>query len=1046
MPHLKLGVLGTLQVAFANAPTAKLESDKTRALLVYLAVEADRAHRREALTGLLWPDFPEETARRNLRQALFNLRQVLGDHTANPPYLLITHDELEFNTASDHSLDFAQFDAQLAAVASHAHRKLEACTVCAARLQEAVGLYRGKFLQEFFLEDSAEFEEWAVARREATHQRALEALTHLADYYENRGEMAAARVCTIRQLELDPWREQAHRRMMRIYAFEGQRSSALAQYETCRRVLSEEFGVEPSEETRELYEKIKAVPSQVAGGGRRQLGARDSAVSRQPSSLPQFLAPFIGRERELAELARLVAEPTCRFLTLFGPGGMGKTRLAIQVATNHRSEFEQGVAFTQLAGITSTELVIPAIADALGFSFYGPTSPRIQLANYLRDKQMLLILDNVEQLTDAAEIFVELLQHAPAIKFLLTSREPLNLQSEWVFEVSGLAVPTNKQEPFEESDAVQLFLQRARRTRTGILLNDQERSSVVRLCRLVGGMPLALELAATWVRALSVAEIVTEIEGNLGFLSASIRDLPERHRSVRAVFDHSWQMLSPEEQRVLAKMSVLRGDFQRDAADQVAGAALSLLSALVSKSLVRRTVSGRYNLHELIRQYAVEQLAGRPEEESATQARHAKYYLTYFSQADRRLRSSAQLEALEELTAEMDNLRAAWDWAVTHGEFALIEDTMRTFVRLYDTRGWFQEGLDTLGRALDVLEMTHGPSPHNKTERVALAHLLAARAWLAYRLANYEQAQTMLERSVEILRPLNEPHVLVESITYLGRVMEMTGNYARASELYSEGLEMATAIDDRWFKAVCLTLHTALIGLTQSMAKPEITHDRLQSVVAEWRLIGDPRLIALALDFLSRSALRLGQYDQARAALEENEALNRSIGFGWGLGTAYRGLGLVAQAEGGHQRAVEMFRKSLDTFTELGGSWWVARVQADMGKSILALGKDTEAGRVWREALRLANDIHATPVALEALAGIASLHANQGDREEALALLLIVLNHSASSKKTRDLVTGQRAELEAQLASQQVEAAQARAVDRTFEEVVKEVLKQADLS
>jgi tetratricopeptide (TPR) repeat protein len=465
-----------------------------------------------------------------------------------------------------------------------------------------------------------------------------------------------------------------------------------------------------------------------------------------------------------------------------------------------------------------------------------------------------------------------------------------------------------------------------------------------------------------------------------------------------------------------------------------------VLSTLVTKSLIRRSGAGRYDLHELIRQFAAEQLAQRPEEQAATQARHGRYYMMFFSQADGRLKSSAQREALAELTAEMDNFRAAWNWAVTHGEFALIEQSMRLFVWFYDTRGWFQEGLDALGRAVDALETSHGHSPPDSTDQVALGHILTARSWLAYRLAHYEQAQAMLERSLGILRPLHEPRVLVESITFLGQVMELTGNYSRALELYSEGLELATANGDRWYAALCLTLHTALVGITHVMVKPEITHERLQSVVADWRAIGDPRLIAFGLDFLSRSALRLGRYAEARAALEENVALNSSIGFGWGLGTAYRGLGIVAQAQGKHQQAVVMFRKSLDTFSELGGSWWVARVLAETGRSVFALGNDAEAERVWRESLRIAIETRGTPVALEALAGIASLQVKQGDMEHALELLLMVLDHPASTQGTKERAAGLRAELEAQLTSQQVEAAQAQAQAKSFEAVVDELL------
>jgi tetratricopeptide (TPR) repeat protein len=323
-----------------------------------------------------------------------------------------------------------------------------------------------------------------------------------------------------------------------------------------------------------------------------------------------------------------------------------------------------------------------------------------------------------------------------------------------------------------------------------------------------------------------------------------------------------------------------------------------------------------------------------------------------------------------------------------------------------------------------------------------LGHLLSTRAWLAYRLANYEQAQAMLERSLEIIFPLNEPHALAEALSYFGMLMEVTGNYARALELYSEGLEVATASGDPYFKALCLTLFNGLAAITHGKVKPEYAYEGLQNAIADCRLIGDPRLTAFGLRILSQSAFTLGRYDEARAAMEESVVLNSSIGFGWGLGTAYRGLGIVAEAQGEHNQAVDMFRKSLHTFTELGGSWWVARVLAEMGRSILALGNEAEAGRVWHESLRIATDIQGTPVALEALAGFASLQVKRGELEHALELLLVVLNHPASFQDTKNRAADLRVELEAQLTSQQVETAQARVPMQSFDQVVSQALEQ----
>ncbi|HEX6268912.1 MAG TPA: tetratricopeptide repeat protein, partial [Anaerolineales bacterium] len=770
------------------------------------------------------------------------------------------------------------------------------------------------------------------------------------------------------------------------------------------------------------------------------------SVSPPKTNLPIFPTPLIGREREEEQLSQLLRDPQCRLLTLVGPGGIGKTRLAIETASNLLDAFPDGVYFVPLASVNTTRFIVPVMADSVGFSFHHAShaDPKTQLFNYLQEKQALLLTDNLEHLLvePGIELLAELLAHAPQVKLLVTSRESLALQGEWVFEVQGLPVPEGiYAEGITQNTSVELFLQRARRAHVGYNFTMQDYPSILRICQLVEGNPLGIELAAAWVRTLSCDEIAQELEGGLGFLSISARDIPARHRSMQAVFDHSWKLLTEEEQAVLLRLSAFRGGFGREAAEQVAGATLSVLSTLVTKSLVRRSGVGRYDLHELIRQFAAEQFAERPDEQTAAQACHGRYYLTFFGQADGRLRSSAQRETLAELTAEMDNFRAAWDWAVTHGQFALIEQTLRLFAWFYDIRGWCQEGLDMLGRAVDALEIAHGYSPPERTAQVALGHILTARSFSAYRLGQYEQAQAMLERSLEILRPLNESRVLVESQFFLGLVMEVTGNYARALELYSEGLETAQAIGDRWFAALCRISVNELVAVTHSLVKPEHTHERLQFAVADCRLIGDPRLTGFGLRILSESAFTMGRYAEARAALEESAALNSSVGDRWGLDAAYRGLGLIAQAQGEHQQAVVMFRKSLDTFTELGGSWWMARVLADMGASILALGDEAEAGRVWRESLHIATEIHATPVALEALAGFASLRAKQGDLEHALQLLLMVLNHPASLQETQNRADGLRADLEAQLTPAQIEAIQAHPGEETFDAVVEDLLQ-----
>lgn len=300
----------------------------------------------------------------------------------------------------------------------------------------------------------------------------------------------------------------------------------------------------------------------------------------------------------------MLCDPQCLLLTIVGPGGIGKTRLAIEVANQYKERFPDGVWFVPLAALNSPALLVPAIASALHFRFQDPTDPQMQLLRYLCAKKLLLILDNAEHLLDGVGLFTEILKYCPQVKLLVTSRERINLLSEWVFEVQGLPVPaSDREEQFASYSAVALFVQSARRVRAGFELREEDRHYVLKICQILEGTPHGIELAAAWVELLSCEEIAIEIEHNIDFLSVSMRDLPERHRSIRAVFDHSWKMLTVDEQQVMCQLSIFQGGFQRQAAEQVAGASLSILSALVNRTLLRRVAPGRYDIHELIRKY-----------------------------------------------------------------------------------------------------------------------------------------------------------------------------------------------------------------------------------------------------------------------------------------------------------------------------------------------------------------------------------------------------------------------------------------------------------
>jgi predicted ATPase/DNA-binding SARP family transcriptional activator len=933
MAHLSLGVLGSIQVSIDNTPITTLESVKVRALLVYLAVEADRPHRRETLVGLLWPEYPEQTARHNLRQALFNLRLVLDDYTAKPPYFLITRDAIQFNQESDYSLDLAQFNRYFFTCEENLSRCIEDCSIHASRLEEMIKLYRGEFLQQFFLEDSTEFEEWALVHRESLRQRVLDAHSYLANYYELHGDLQAARRHASRLLELDPWREEAFRQLMRVLALDGQRSAALSQYETCRRVLAEELGIEPSTKTRELYEQIR-------------LGTLDIQTTQQPHvpsipvhHLPVQLTPFVGRELELAQLGRLLVDPDCRCITLVGPGGIGKTRLALQAAGNHLNEFAQGAAFVSLAPVGSSVAIIPAIANAINFVFYGPGDPKVQLLNYLREKQMLLILDNVEQLLiegplqeDFAELLIEILQSTSGVKLLVTSRGVLNLQEEWIFEVRGLAFPEEEQtQGFDEFSAVALFVQRARRAFPGFVLNEADRAGVATICRLVEGMPLAIELAATWMRTLSPVEIAREIERSLDFLSASMRDLPERHRSMRVVFDHSWQMLSANEQQVLCQLSVFQGGFQRQAAEQVAGASLSSLSMLVNRMLLRRAAVGRYDLHELIRQYSATRLAADPQAYMAAQERHFVFFLALAKTADQGVKGPRQLEWLSQLEQDHDNLRAALEWALERGDGVSSDDELALQLSgalhwFWRMRGHFHEGRTWLMEALRRCPERNTP---------ARASALLGMSLLTNGLGDLGAALAPAEASAVIYRELGDQRGLAEALTVAGLTLRWQGEATPGLDRLREALTIYRNAGDKWGEAWAMSS----LGSYLADYSGDLTgRAMLEESAAILEDLGEKYLLTSVLISLGIVDMGLADYTAACKRFERGLAVAREIRHPWGIADALINLGCVFRMRGEYTTAQSCFEEAHQVYQEHGRSIWETDVLCALAENAIAQG------------------------------------------------------------------------------------------------------------
>jgi predicted ATPase/DNA-binding SARP family transcriptional activator len=625
------------------------EYGKVKALLAYLIMESDRPVPREELAAFLWPEQSQESARNGLRQALSKLRRALNDNAAEFPFLLTQNDTIQFNTRCDVWVDAWAFTELLRESATHQHRHPKTCSTCAHLLNRACEMYRGDFLEWLSIPESIGFEEWATLRRVQVRNQASEALLQLAAYHAHLGDYDRVQVYAARHLELDPLSEDAHYHMMRSLAALGNRSEAIAYFKTFSRLLADELGVSPSATTLDLIQRIQSGIS---------IGGPDTTnLTLAGISMPD--KPMTGREAELAEIEAWLENPDRRLITVTGPGGIGKTHLALAVALSQQASFLGGVVFINLAHYSSMKSFVPPVLEALHLSAEGSQTAEELLFDYFSEREVLLILDDCECVLASRIVLKRLLEHAPRLVVLVTSRIRLNLPEEWIFDLGGLEVPPpSAEDQIEAYSAVSLFMQSAKRVRRAFELTAEDRHWVGEICRLVEGMPLAIVLAAPWVRILSCKEIAQEIQTNLDFLATSASSVSERIASMRAVFDYSWKMLDDAEQRAFRRLSVFRGGFDRAAALEIAGANLEILANLVDQSLLMTVSEGRYDCHELLRQYAFEKLVYASEMESIVRS-HFLYFLHMAEVKERQLEGAEKLQTFIWFIKEQPNLLAA---------------------------------------------------------------------------------------------------------------------------------------------------------------------------------------------------------------------------------------------------------------------------------------------------------------------------------------------------------------------------------------------------
>lgn len=808
---------------------------------------------------------------------------------------------------------------------------------------QVIALYQADFLADFLLRDAPAFDDWQFHQAELLRQAMAQALERVIRLLAQESRTEEAIPFARRWVALDPFNEPAQYELLRLYIRTGQIATAVRHYDLLARHMEQELGILPVMKLDDLFKEKLLPDSKELAQPAIQLFAQTTR-SACPT-LPRTLTPFAGRTSEVNELIARLRNPDCALLTVTGPGGIGKTRLAIEAARQLENHFADGVYFIALVAVDSLVGLVTAIANALQLSFYGAGDLEKQLIERLQAQELLLLLDNFEQLVAHARVLTRLLVAAPGVKLLVTSRYRLNLQEEWLFPIHGLRYPATPDDPAPTSyEAVDFFLQCVQRVCPYDVLESGDMPHIVRICQLVDGLPLGIELAAAWMRFLSCREIADAIVHHSHDLATMWTNIPERHASLEAVCAYSWEFLDPIEQRIAEELSLFCTGFDSKAARAIAGATLPMLSSLVDKSLLRRTSSnsqecGRFLMHEVIRRYARSRLEADEERARMARDRYSHYYTTFLRDRETQLQNSRQLAALIEIGLELGNIRVAWRWATTQELATAVDRAVSALYLFYDSKGMFDQGVEDFDLALshwqNVNAISAAPEIGSLVDR-----LLVRRGLLLSRSYELDRAEASLHKGVAGLQRCKQTsghdQIQIESESQIKKQVPDSSQVRHEQAIALRGLaEIAWQRGD-WQQA----------------------KERYQESLVQFQTLGCIDGVARSLTSLGSIACAMAEYDEALRLDQESLALFKELGNPLGIACCLNNLSHIAEMGGDYGQAQIWLQESLVTAGKASAWWLTAVVLSNLAHIAVLQKRYVEAKMYLEKSLALRRQYH----------------------------------------------------------------------------------------